>query len=68
MNRVFVVTALIASIGMAGITAASASGRSKEERKAWWDTFHQVTKSPQGTAQPAQAPASKAPKAAKPAQ
>ncbi|MBS7542075.1 hypothetical protein [Ancylobacter oerskovii] len=67
MNRIFVVTALIASLGIAGVTAASAAGRSKDERKSWWDTYHQVTKSPEGTTQQSK-PSRPAPKAAKPAQ
>lgn len=78
MSRIFVAIALIASFGLSGVTAASAAGRSKDERASWWQTFHQSKPSSwSGNANAAPATAGKttapaagttAPKAAKLAQ
>ncbi|GLK84987.1 hypothetical protein [Ancylobacter defluvii] len=76
MSRIFVAIALIASFGLSGVTAASAAGRSKDERAAWWQTMHQskqpwkdmANKSKAAAGKPTAPAASTAPKAAKPAQ
>lgn len=80
MFRILLATALIATFG---ITGASAAGRSKDERAAWWQTMRESKATMQGkhgthsgtAAQPKAAPAAAKPApsakpatAAKPAQ
>ncbi|MCJ8143758.1 hypothetical protein MKI84_12610 [Ancylobacter sp. A5.8] len=40
-SRTVIAVALIASFGLGGMTAASAGGRSKDDRKAFWQTLHE---------------------------
>lgn len=71
MFRILLATALIATFG---ITGASAAGRSKDERASWWQTMRESKQAmgqrSAGSSGKTTAPAAatKAPAAAKPAQ